>query len=42
MTPIEFLQSLLKINRAAAILIMTGLGVVAAGAVAVSWMGVKT
>mgnify|MGYP003677721014 CR=1 FL=1 len=39
MTPIEFLQSLLKINRAAAILIMTGLGVVAAGAVAVSWMG---
>lgn len=39
MNPIEFLQSLLKINRAAAILIMTGLGVVAAGAVAVSWMG---
>ncbi|MCR8827672.1 hypothetical protein [Pseudosulfitobacter koreensis] len=39
MTPIEFLQSLLKINRSGTILIMTGLGVVAAGAVAVSWVG---
>ncbi len=39
MTPIDFLQSILKLNRAGTILIMTGLGVVAAGAVAVSWIG---
>ncbi|KEJ95452.1 hypothetical protein SAMN05444149_102157 [Pseudosulfitobacter pseudonitzschiae] len=39
MTPIEFLQSLLKLNRGGTILIMTGLGVLAAAAIAVSWMG---
>lgn len=39
MTPIAFLQSLLKVNRPGAAFIMTGLGVLAAAALAVSWLG---
>ncbi len=39
MNPIKFLQSLLKLNRPATILIMTGLGVFAAATLVVSWIG---
>lgn len=39
MAPVTFLQSLLKINRPGAAFIMTGLGVLAAAALAITWLG---
>lgn len=39
MEPIAFLQSVLKINRTGTVFIMTGLAVLAAAALALSWLG---